>query len=41
MVTLSDIMLEFYPKEILKIHERVERFEEVKSNWETRKDIWV
>ncbi len=41
MLTLCDIMLEFYPKEILKIRERVGRFEEIKSNWETKKDVWT
>lgn len=41
MLTLCDTMLEFYPKEILKIHERVGRFEDVKSYWEKKEDIWV
>ena len=41
MLSLCDTMLEFYPKEILKINERIERFEKVKSYWEAREDIWV
>ncbi len=41
MLSLCDTMLEFYPKEILKVNERIERFENVKSYWETKEDIWV
>ena len=41
MLTLCDTMLEFYPKEILKIHERLERFEDIKSYWENKDDIWI
>lgn len=41
MLTLCDTMLEFYPKEILKIKERTGRFEDVKSYWEKKEDIWV
>lgn len=41
MLSLCDTMLEFYPKEILKINERIGRFEKVKSYWEAREDIWV
>ncbi len=41
MLTLCDTMLEFYPKEILKIQGRVRRFEDVKSYWEKKEDIWV
>ena len=41
MLTLCDTMLEFYPKEILKIRHRIGRFEEVKSHWEKKEDIWV
>jgi len=41
MLTLCDTMLEFYPKEILKIHERIGRFEDVKSYWEKKEDIWI
>lgn len=41
MLTLCDTMLAFYPKEILKIQERRGRFENVKSYWEKKEDIWV
>ncbi len=41
MITLCQTMLDFYPKEIRKIHERMNRFEEVKSYWEQREDIWT
>lgn len=40
MLTLCDIMLQFYPREILKIQERVTRFEEVKAYWEEKEDVW-
>jgi len=33
MLEFCDIMLEFYPKEILKIDKRITRFEEVKEQW--------
>ncbi len=41
MLDLCDTMLEFYPKEILKINERIGRFQDVKSYWQSREDIWV
>ncbi len=41
MLSLCDIMLEFYPKEIIKIQERSNRFMDIKSFWEKRKDIWI
>jgi len=41
MLTLCNIILEFYPKEILKIQDRIGRFEDVKSYWEKKKDIWI
>ncbi len=40
MITLCETMLDFYPKEILKINERIKRFEEVKNFWEQRDDVW-
>ena len=40
MLQLCDAMLEFYPKEILKIQDRMGRFDEVKEYWESREDIW-
>lgn len=33
MLELCDVMLQFYPKEIIKIGRRVKRFEEVKQFW--------
>ncbi len=33
MIELCDVMLEFYPKEILKIGERISRFEQVRDFW--------
>ena len=40
MLQLCDAMLEFYPKEILKIQDRIGRFDAVKTYWESREDIW-
>jgi hypothetical protein len=36
MLELCDTLLEFYPKEIGKIRERMEHFEKVKARWEKR-----
>jgi len=33
MLELCDVMLDFYPKEILKVNSRIERFEEVRQYW--------
>ncbi len=33
MLDFCDIMLEFYPKEILKIDKRINRFIKVKDAW--------
>ena len=41
MLTLCEAMLQFYPREILKIRERISRFEEVKTYWEQRDDVWT
>jgi len=38
MLELCDIMLEFYPREIGKIGERIEYFRNVKKRWEARND---
>lgn len=40
MLALCDIMLEFYPKEVLKIKGRMSRFEEAKAYWEAKEDTW-
>jgi hypothetical protein len=37
MLELCDVMLEFYPKEIGKIHARVEYFEKVKTFWQAKR----
>ncbi len=36
MLELCDVMLEFYPKEIAKIHSRAEYFEQVKHHWQSK-----
>ena len=41
MLELCDTMLEFYPKEIAKIRERIGYIEKVKRTWKDRPDIWV
>jgi len=38
MLELCDVMLEFYPKEIEKIGERIEYFQNVRKRWEERKE---
>ncbi len=38
MLELCDVMLEFYPKEIGKIGERIEYFKKVRERWGSRKD---
>lgn len=40
MLQLCERMLDFYPKEILKIKDRMGRFNDVKVYWESREDIW-
>jgi hypothetical protein len=36
MLELCDVMLEFYPREIGKIHSRIEHFEVVKKHWQAK-----
>lgn len=38
MIELCDIMLEFYPKEIGKIQNRIGHFERVKRHWESKQE---
>jgi len=38
MLELCDVMLEFYPKEIEKIAERIEHFRNVRKRWEEREE---
>ncbi|OIN87425.1 MAG: hypothetical protein AUJ12_01430 [Alphaproteobacteria bacterium CG1_02_46_17] len=40
MLKLCDVMLEFYPREILRINERVSRFADIKEFWECKENIW-
>jgi hypothetical protein len=39
MIELCDILLEFYPKEITKIGERIKRFENIKEFWLQKEDL--
>lgn len=41
MLSLCETMLDFYPKEVMKIHERIGRFEEVKEYWKRKQDLWA
>ena len=41
MLQLCDVMMGFYPREIEKITERIQRFEQVREYWENKEDIWV
>lgn len=38
MLELCDIMLEFYPKEVLKIEARVEHFLRIRRHWQQKRD---
>ena len=38
MLEFCDIMLEFYPRELLKIDRRLNHFREVRANWSKRAD---
>jgi len=39
MLELCDVMIEFYPKEIGKIHERLDYFKRVKEYWEKKPEV--
>ena len=39
MLQLCDAVMEFYPREIGKIRERIQRFEEVRTKWEAKEDV--
>ncbi|MDH3891397.1 MAG: hypothetical protein OEV49_09965 [candidate division Zixibacteria bacterium] len=41
MLSLCETMFEFYPKEVLKINERIARFQDVRSYWEHKQDVWA
>ena len=38
MLQLCEVMMEFYPREIDKIRERIQRFETVRQYWENKED---
>ena len=41
MLQLCDALDEFYPREIAKITDRIQRFESVRRHWENKRDIWA
>lgn len=41
MLQFCDAIMEFYPREIGKIRERIQRFEEVKAHWKAKEDVWA
>ena len=41
MLQLCEAMLDFYPKEIGKIQDRIDRFKTVREYWESKEDIWT
>ena len=41
MLQLCDVMMAFYPREIDKITERMQRFERVRDYWAEKEDVWV
>lgn len=41
MLALCDAVPEFYPREILKIGDRVKRFDHVKTHWQNKPDVWA
>ena len=41
MLQLCEAMDEFYPREIDKIRTRIDRFEAVRTYWESREDVWA
>ena len=41
MLQLCNVMMAFYPREIEKITERIQRFEKVREYWENKEDVWA
>lgn len=41
MLQFCDVMMEFYPREIEKIGERIRRFEKVRAEWDAKEDVWA
>ena len=40
MLELCDALLQFYPKEIGKIEDRITHFDQIRQHWESQEDIW-
>ena len=40
MLELCDVLLEFYPREIAKVKDRIEYFKDIKKRWKEKSDIW-
>ena len=41
MLQLCRTMSEFYPREILKIRDRMDRFDTAREYWESKDDVWA
>ncbi len=41
MLQLCDALDEFYPREIVKIRDRMERFAAVRKLWQSKEDVWA
>ena len=41
MLQLCEAMDEFYPREIDKIRNRIDRFKTIRERWESKEDIWA
>ena len=41
MLEFCDAVLDFYPREISKIQQRMEHFETVRKAWESAEDVWA
>ena len=41
MLELCDAMMEFYPREIEKIKDRLLKFEQVRERWSAKEDVWA
>ena len=41
MLSLCEAMFQFYPREILKIEQRIDRFRNVKTFWSRKQDVWA
>lgn len=40
MLELCDALDDFYPREIQKAKDRINRFKQVRERWEAKVDIW-